>query len=99
MENIVVSETLAIAVVVISGFIVNRAAALAGLKLSELAKKLVVFVLATAAAGYAAYQGYVPVAGDDPLALAVSLVANAGFIFKAAQPVYDRAWKALLAAE
>ena len=98
--DIVLSESAVVAVTVILSFIVNQALVWAGVSLSELAKKLVVFAAATGLTGYAAYQGGLSLpTGDDPMVLATALVANAGLVFKASQPIYDRLWKGLLNAK
>ena len=98
--DIVVSEGAILVATVILSFIVNQGLVWAGVSLSELAKKLVVFTAATGLTGLAAYKGglALPV-GGDPMVLATALVANAGLVFKAAQPVYDRLWKGLLNAK
>ena len=95
--DIVVDVTLVTAATVILAFIVNQGAAWAGLELSTLAKKLVVFVVAVALTGYAAvHQGSLPLPTDDPMALAAALLAYSTAVFKAAQPVFDKIWTGLL---
>jgi len=96
--DIVVSGALVTAASVILAFILNQGAAWAGLGLSELAKKLVVFVVAVGLTGYTAYQGGISLPSGDPMQLSVALLAYATAVFKVAQPLYDKIWQNLLAA-
>ena len=98
--DIVVGGGLVTAATVILAFILNRAAAWAGLELSVLAKKLVVFAVAVGLTGYSAYSGGLPqFPTEDPMLLATFLLTFASAVFKVAQPVYDTIWTALLEAE
>ena len=97
--NIVINGTLVTVVTVVLAFILNQGAAWAGLELSTLAKKLVVFAVATGLTGYTAvHSGGFPLPTDDPMALATALLAYSTAVFKIAQPVYDQIWTALLEA-
>jgi hypothetical protein len=96
--EIVVDGALVTAATVILAFILNQGAAWAGLTLSELAKKLVVFVTAVGLTGYSAYQGGISLPSGDPMELGVALLAAGTAVFKVAQPVYDQIWKKLIAA-
>lgn len=97
--DIVVDGGLVVAATVILSFVLNQAAAWAGLELSELARKLVVFVVAVGLTGYSAYQGGLPVPpSGDPMELAAFLLAGAAAVFKVAQPAYDKIWQGLLRA-
>ena len=97
--EIVVNGTLVTVVTVILGFILNQGAAWAGLELSTLAKKLVVFAAAVGLTGYSAYQGGFPLpTGAEPFELAFALLASAAVVFKTAQPIYDLIWQKLIAA-
>ena len=97
--DIVVDGTLVTAATVILAFILNQVAAWAGLELSVLAKKLVVFVAAVGLTGYSAYQGGFPLpTGSEPFELGFALLASATAVFKVAQPIYDSIWKKLIAA-
>ena len=97
--DIVVDGASVTALTVIVAFILNRGAAWAGLELSTLAKKLVVFVAAVGLTGYSAYNGgFESLPFEDPLALASALLAQATVIFKVAQPVYDKIWQGLVRA-
>ena len=97
--DIVVDGTLVTLATVILAFILNQAAAWAGLELSELAKKLVVFAVAVGLTGFSAYRGGLPVPpSGDPMELAAFLLAGATAVFKVAQPVYDKIWQELIKA-
>jgi hypothetical protein len=97
--DIVVSGGLVTAVTVILAFILNQGLKWAGIEISELAKKLVVFVVAVALTGYSAYQGGLPVPpSGDPMELAAFLLAGATTVFKVAQLVYDKLWQGLVKA-
>ena len=97
--DIVVDGTLVTVATVILAFILNQVAAWAGLELSVLAKKLVVFVAAVGLTGYSAYQGGFPLpVGSEPFELGFALLASATAVFKVAQPIYDSIWKKLIAA-
>ena len=97
--EIVVNGTLVTAATVILAFILNQVASWAGLELSEFAKKLVVFVVATGLTGYSAYNGGLPIPpSGDPMELALFLLAGSTAVFKVAQPVYDKIWQSLLRA-
>ena len=89
--DIIVDGGLVTVATVVLAFLLNQVAARFGLELSELAKKLVVFVAAAALTGYSAYRGGLPLPpAGDPMELALFLVAQAGLVFKVAQTVYDR---------
>lgn len=98
--DIVVDGGLVTAAVVILSFVINQALVWAGVSVSTLAKKLVVFAVSIGLVGYSAYQGglSLPVSGD-PIALGTALLAYATAVFKVSQPVYDRLWQGLLAAK
>ena len=97
--EIIVDGGLVTVATVITAFILNQAAAWAGLELSEIARKLVVFVVAVGLVGYSAYQGDLALpASSDPMELAAYLLAAATTVFKVAQPVYDKIWQGLLSA-
>ena len=97
--EIVVDGTLVTFATVILAFILNQVAAWAGLELSVLAKKLVVFAAAVGLTGYSAYQGGFPLpVGSEPFELGFALLASATAVFKVAQPIYDSIWKKLIAA-
>ena len=98
MEIIVDGGAVTVATVILA-FILNQAAAWAGIELSELARKLVVFVVAVGLVGYFAYRGgFALPASGDPMELAAYLLAAATTVFKVAQPVYDKIWQGLLRA-
>ncbi len=101
MENIVVSESLVIAFTVILGFVINQAAAWAGVNLSETAKKAVVFVVATGLTATALVQAGVDLPDPlaDPMNFAIALLSLATLNFKIAQPVYEKLWRGLLKAK
>ena len=97
--DIVVDGTLVTLATVVLAFILNQAAAWAGLELSELAKKLVVFAVAVGLTGFSAYRGGLPVPpSGDPMELAAFLLAGATVVFKTAQPLYDKIWQELIKA-
>ena len=98
--DILVDGSLVVAATVILGFILNQAVTWAGLELSELAKKLIVFAVAVAITGYSAYRGGLPVPPTgDPMTFAAYLLAAAGAVFKVAQPIYDTIWQGLVRAK
>ena len=97
--DIVVDGGLVTVATVILAFVLNQAAAWAGLEVSELAKKLVVFAVAVGLTGFSAYKGGLPVPpSGDPLELAAFLLAGATAVFKASEAVYDKLWQGLVKA-
>jgi hypothetical protein len=98
--DIVINWSLVTAASVILGFILNQVAAWAGLEISQVAKKGVVFAVALALSGYFAYSGGfdLPDPAADPAVFALALGSIATSAFKVAQQVYDRFWVNLVAA-
>lgn len=98
--EIVVSGGLVTAGTVVLAFVVNRALVHFGVSLSIEAKKIVAMATAVGLTGFSAVQGGIPLPeSNDPLVLGTYLLVAALSVFKAAQPVYDILWKALLEAE
>jgi MFS-type transporter involved in bile tolerance (Atg22 family) len=92
--DIVVNAGLLTVATVFLAFFFNQVATRLGWKLSELARKLIVFVVATAVTGYSAYQGGLPLPpADDPMQLAVFLLSITTSVFKVAQVTYDKLLK------
>jgi len=85
---------------IILAFILNQGAKLLGLELSEAVRKGVVFVVASALAGYFALQGEfnLPDPAVDPFAFAFGLLTIAIAAFKAAQVIYDKLGKPIVEA-
>ena len=97
--DIVVDGGLVTVATVILAFILNQATRWAGVELSVLARKLVVFVAAVGVTGYSAYRGGLPIPpAGDPMELVLFLLVGSTAVFKAAQLVYDRIWEKLLSA-
>lgn len=102
MDEIVVSEGLVIGATVILSFVINQAAAWAGFKFSDAAKKAVVFGTSIGLSALAMSQAALPELPDvasDPTGFGLALLGVATLNFKIAQPVYDRLWKGLLKAK
>lgn len=91
MNEIVVNPALITGATVLLGFIINTVLVKAGISLSDLAKKLVVFTVAVGLTAYAAHQGGLPQnPPSDPAELALYLLTFATAVFKVAQVVYDQ---------
>lgn len=98
--EIIVSGGLVTAGTVVLAFIVNRALVHFGVDLSVQAKKIITMAVAVGLTGFSALQAGIPLPeSDDPLVLGTYLLTASLSVFKAAQPVYDILWKALLNAE
>ena len=92
--DIVVNAGLVTVATVFLAFFFNQVATRLGLELSELARKLIVFVVATAITGYSAYSGGLPLPPTgDPMQLVIFLLGAATTVFKASQVVYDKLLK------
>lgn len=100
LTEIVVPEGTVVFLTIVLSFIFNQVLALLKLKPTEATKKAVAYIFAVGVTAYFGYEQGAFLLPDfsEPIQASLSLLALATLNFKMAQPIYDRLWKALLAA-
>ena len=100
MEEVLIDWAVVSGAAVVLAFVINQAAAWAGLEISGNVKRGVAFGASFALAGYFALQGDLglPDFAADPVEFAFSLMAVSVLVYKAAQQIYERVWENLIAA-
>ena len=100
MGEVQIDWTLVIGLATVLAFVINQAAAWAGLRISGDVKRGVAYAVSLGLATYFAYRGDLglPDPAADPWAFGAALLAAGTLVWKAAEQVYDRVWEKLVSA-